>query len=756
LLLEPHEVDPVVEQLVDWEPPLPLTEIGAPAAFPLRVLPSWARGWVEAISVEKNASPDIAANLLIAVGGGAIARSVIVSPWPGFYEPTNVYVIAALAPGQKKSPIFKESLRPVRSMERERLAAWKETQKRAVLTRDIAEKRRKALMAEAAGADGEINVEDLVERIEREIAGFGVTEAPPLPRLTTEDVTPEKLAGLLGELGRIIAASDEGSAFFENLAGKYSRSTSWDVFNKAHSGGDLIVDRKGSDTVITHDPALTLAIATQPRMLRDLWERPGAEGRGVLARPLYSLPSPVYSAERTPPASQHVRDEYDRRIRRLYENTPELAYDEGGHPRPITLRFDREGETLFERWGIEISDECRERALHDDNDSAYVGWHSKLAGQTARLAGILHVTTNWTSGAGATATIITGDTVADAITLARHYRSHALAAFGLMGELPHQRLAARILNWIQQIDKNRFTTREAHRPINSRSRTVAQVRAALRLLETHGYIRPATIERHGRGRPREIWITNPLTPKRTKATDMVDKIAPGEAIDTNFVSSVSEVAPSHANHGFAGTDTTAATDPGAASDPHLSALAGRDDDGHLSGLTLDAALLDATLFHATDLDEFRTVLDSAPDSDRGLVLLERHEIGPHALEEWGAPTQATAPPAVSATGEIIGTCFRCGGEVGDREWTFGAWDKQQWHFSGYTLPGAKQLASLRPLLCCSCAVRVKYKLIPPPNPNPPGEARMKPTESPMKPTGSFKLYAVPDTGATTSGKPRSS
>ena len=156
-----------------------------------------------------------------------------------------------------------------------------------------------------------------------------------------------------------------------------------------------------------------------------------------------------------------------------------------------------------------------------------------------RLTAILHVTANWTTGAGAVSTTIVAGTVADAITLARYYRSHALAAFGLMGELPHQRLALRLLSWIEAAGKQPFTTREAHRPINNRTCTVAHVRAALGLLETHGYIRPAAIERRGPGRRPETWVVNPLIPKRPKTTDKTDKKDSHEASESGSVSSVS-------------------------------------------------------------------------------------------------------------------------------------------------------------------------------------------------------------------------
>jgi hypothetical protein len=98
------------------------------------------------------------------------------------------------------------------------------------------------------------------------------------------------------------------------------------------------------------------------------------------------------------------------------------------------------------------------------------------------------------------------------------------------------------------------------------------------------------------------------------------------------------------------------------------------------------------------------------------------------LQPRDDPTDPTQSPRVSTAlqksdslpepsylGELIGTCTRCGHGVGDDEWTFGAWDGEEWRFSGRTLQGAQRLLALRPLLCPACAVRVKYGLIGPPS-----------------------------------------
>src|SRR5690242_17404250 len=107
-----------------WETPVPLVVKPDPPAFPIDVLPKWMSTWVVAIANEKGASLDIGANLTLALVAGAVARNVQVSPRQGWHEPTNLYVITALEPGQRKTPVFKEALRPIRVLERTRITEW--------------------------------------------------------------------------------------------------------------------------------------------------------------------------------------------------------------------------------------------------------------------------------------------------------------------------------------------------------------------------------------------------------------------------------------------------------------------------------------------------------------------------------------------------------------------------------------------------------------------------------------------------------
>jgi replicative DNA helicase len=406
--------------------------------------------------------------------------------------------------------------------------------------------------------DDELSPELLAERAAALYEGLGETKETPKPRLLTEDVTPEGLASLLADHGRIVAASDEGAILFENFSGRYAHgSANWDLLNKAHSAGDLVVDRKTTGTAFVWDPALTLVLATQPRVLSDLWGKPGAEARGVLARPLYALPDPVYEIGRTPAADVDVLVEYERRVRALYEDVPVLMFDEDDRPLPLTLRLDPDAETLFERYELELASERRRLGISDnaEQEAGYLGWLSKLAGQTARLAACLHASEHWSNGT-AMNTTIDADTVARAVELARYFHAHALVVFGLMGELPEQRRAQTILRWLKGRGDDELaalTVRDVHRS-RGRGTTAEQVRTALRLLEDHGYVQ---LERQKpakqAGARRSACTSTPhseiLASRPTKPTKPLCSVRPLRVLSVTSVQTPKEFGVEHRSPG---------------------------------------------------------------------------------------------------------------------------------------------------------------------------------------------------------------
>jgi hypothetical protein len=126
------EQGPCVSERLDvrerdgWESPVPLAQFATVPAFPVLALPPWLRAWSCAIAAEKGASVDLAAMLALGGISGGVARHVEVVPRPGWHEPVNLYLAAALEPGQRKTAIFKAAFRPIRAVEFRRTRDWQE------------------------------------------------------------------------------------------------------------------------------------------------------------------------------------------------------------------------------------------------------------------------------------------------------------------------------------------------------------------------------------------------------------------------------------------------------------------------------------------------------------------------------------------------------------------------------------------------------------------------------------------------------
>jgi hypothetical protein len=245
----------------------------------------------------------------------------------------------------------------------------------------------------------------------------------------------------------------------------------------------------------------------------------------VLARPLYALPQPAFPVGRTPQADPAVLAEYERCVRVLFEDVPELALDEEERPLPVTLTLGITAEALFEQYELELAEARRTLGQSEDaeQEAAYLGWLSKLAGQTARIAACLHAASEWTSGVTANHSIDLS-TVTAAIEIARYFHRHALIAFGLMGELPEQRRAASILSWLRDRDPDvPVTVRDVHRS-RGKGTSAEQVKTALQLLEQHGYVRleRQPISPRG-GRPSERVHVNPALKHTSIRPDETDE-----------------------------------------------------------------------------------------------------------------------------------------------------------------------------------------------------------------------------------------
>ena len=484
-----------------WEPFTPLDSTEGLAAFPAEALPAWGQLMVEAVAEETQTQADLPGVVFLGVLATAAGGRAKVEVKPGWTEPLNLYAVPALDPGSRKSAVFREMTRPVLDAEQALREIARADIAQSSVDREIAQEaaRRAVLAAAKSGTDG-----DKADAIAKaELAGSIST--PAWPRIVADDVTAEALTSLLAEQGgRIAVLSAEGD-LFDIMSGRYSRDgqiPNLGVFLKGHAGDLLLVDRKGREPERIDHPALTIVVTIQPRVLHDIASKPVLRGRGLLARILFALPPDLVGHRKieVEPVPAETRAMYQTNVKALVLSLADWTD-------PAVLPMTEEARKLLTEFQREIEPRLRK----DTGDLADLrDWASKLAGATARLAGLLHLSGHLTDGWGKS---VESDTMDRAIQLGRYFTDHALAAFRQMGADPLIADAQRLLAWITRTGAANFTRRDLFYGVRSaRFQKVADVDGPLAELVEHGYVRLAvaseTTSRGGRpSSPR--YETNP-------------------------------------------------------------------------------------------------------------------------------------------------------------------------------------------------------------------------------------------------------
>lgn len=345
-----------------------------------------------------------------------------------------------------------------------------------------------------------------------------------MPRLVADDVTPEVLALMLANQGGRLAILSAEGGLFENAGGRYSDGVpNLDVFLKSHPGDDLRVDRVSRSPLHVRKPALTLGLAVQPDVIRDLARKPGFRGSGLLARFFFSLPpSRVGSRDISPPpVAPYVAVDYAELCTRLL-SLPERR--EGGELVPIVIRFDDAARRSLE----DLARELESRLGAGGDLAALSDWANKLVGGVARIAGLLHLASlgtvpssgdsgnygnndrhEWTTDLLGT---VCYETASSSIAIGRYLLDHAQSAFALIGADPELSHAQRLLAWLERAGVTRFSKRDAWQATRGYFKKAAELDAPLHLLCEHGYLREETPERSGPGRrPGSIFVVNNYT-----------------------------------------------------------------------------------------------------------------------------------------------------------------------------------------------------------------------------------------------------
>lgn len=477
----------------EWPELVPLEALVLPR-LDVGVLPAWAGDFARALAISTETPLELAAGMVLVACATAAAPHLRVRVSPDYFEPCNLWIVAALPPGSRKSAVQSAATAPLIQWEHDQALVMVPDIKRVVSERKTLEARAKELRTKSAKEkDG--NKAKVLGREAADIEAE-LPEIPRPPQIWTSDATPEKLGSLLADNGECMAWLSSEGGIFDLLQGRYSNGIpNLDLVLKAHSGDAERVDRGSRPAVFLRSPRLSIGLSPQPDVLRGLSMKPGFRGRGLLARFLYFLPpSPLgYRALKSPPVPEQIRTAYEAGLRAMLDWSPTV--DEAGNQMPHLLRLSKEA---YEEWHdfaktVEVQMRPGRELEH------FTDWAGKAPGAAIRLAGVLHGIkhahgTPWEA-------VITAETMTSALEIMAVFTCHSLAALDMMGADPTIAAARQIWTWIERGRIRRFTVREAFNALRGTFPRVAMLREALSALEERGYVELIEPPRDGPGRP---------------------------------------------------------------------------------------------------------------------------------------------------------------------------------------------------------------------------------------------------------------
>lgn len=473
-----------------WAEPVPLSHRAALPPFPTHALPGWLADFTAALAEETQTPVDLSGALALAVLAAAAGGRVVVRVRGRWQEPTNLYVVVALPPANRKSAVFEAMTGPLYEAEKLLATAAASQIVEAELTVRMAREAADRAAAKAASAEGPERDTLVAEALDLAQTAEALT-VPPRPRLLADDATPEVIATLLAEQGGRLAVLSAEGGIFDIIAGRYSGTPNMEVFLKGHAGDRLRVDRRARQEYI-EAPALTMGLAVQPTVLQDIGKNRGFDGRGLLARFLYVLPESLvgYRNINPDPIPEDVSTRYE-------ENVTALTLSLADATETVVLQLTHESTAALTDYAERLEPQLRARGGRFGHISK---WAGKLVGTAARIAGLLHLADQLEAGFGQPVGAATMDA---AIDLAEYFAQHALAVFDLMSADATQARARTVL---EVLAANRWESVSRRDLFTKLSRcefpTVADLESATALLEEHGYLRTDTPPRTGkRGRP---------------------------------------------------------------------------------------------------------------------------------------------------------------------------------------------------------------------------------------------------------------
>jgi hypothetical protein len=493
--------EPVQHHNSKWPVPKPLpTGLLPVEPFDFALLPTSIAPWLADISERMQCPPDFVGVPAMVALGSVIGRRVGVRPQrrTDWLEVPNLWGCIVGRPGAMKSPAMAETLKPLHRFEAEARKSNDEARKDHAAACEAYKLKVEAARTAAKKALGQGG----------DFAGTLRLHEPETPkdrRYVTSDCTYEALGEILADNSNgVLAFRDELVSLLKTLD-REEHAAARGFFLSAWNGtGGYTFDRIIRGHTHIEAACVSLLGSTQPGRLAEYVRRAvsgGAGDDGLIQRfGLLVWPdgSPEWSNVDRYPDSAARQVAYS-----TFERLDKLTADEIGAQRdrfeaiPF-LRFDDEGQEVFDEWRMKFEGRLRSGDLHPALES-HLAKYRKLVPSLALICALADGGTRAIDGAAALR----------ALAFAEYLETHARRCYAAGSEA--ETAAARaILSRIHKGDLvDGFTCRDVHRPRWSNLSEVDQVQSGLNLLVDCDWLDASTAVGSVGGRPKTIYRINP-------------------------------------------------------------------------------------------------------------------------------------------------------------------------------------------------------------------------------------------------------
>ncbi len=446
--------------------------------LPLDRLPKGIAAFIRAVSESLQVPPDLVFLPGLAVLAGATRGRFRVQPRPNdpkWVEPLALFTAVFMDPGERKSATLDRVAQPLRDIETELIEQARISVQESEESHIRLSDRVKLTRNKCVKDPGSIDLQAEYDEAKSELHNFVPAVSP---RIVVDDITPERLAAIMGEQGgSVTQLSDEGG-FLKNLAGRYNEGrANLDLVNKGYSGGSVIVDRIGRESIVIKRAHLAVGLLVQPDVLREMAKNSEMAGRGFLDRFLFAQPVSTVGGREidTAPVPENVSDYWHAGVRSLVSASSELL--NAGDCRTLALSSD--GYALYKSWW-----NVKESRLGTEGDLASLqGWVSKYEGMVLRIAALFTLFENPQAEHVETAHMEA------ALSLWDYLLGQVQFVFGN----PVTGSRAKVLAAIKDLGQPEFTLRDIHRKVQNQAwvkgDSANKIKAELTHLQAAGYVK---------------------------------------------------------------------------------------------------------------------------------------------------------------------------------------------------------------------------------------------------------------------------